>query len=115
MIRAIGQSGNQGNGERRAVVDEERLVAEKSVSLREHQTLSVRISQHAAEEFWRVQVSNPATARGTMSTTVAPGDNFLMHLIEDAVSGQQTAWHHLAQWGHTNLTRPATGFRTVPV
>jgi hypothetical protein len=94
--------------------DGEQLVAERRVSLRERQTLSVRISQHTAEDFWRVQVSNPATARGSMSTTVGAGDNFLMMLIEEAVNGQPSAWRHLAQWGHTNLTRPAPGFRTNP-
>lgn len=98
------------------MLDGERLIAEQHVFIHEHQTLSVRISQHDVEEFWRVQVTNPATARGSLSTTVGTGDtNFLMKLIEEAVSGKQTAWHHLAQWGQTNLTRPATGFRAAPV
>jgi hypothetical protein len=96
------------------MVDGEQLVAEQHVSLRERQTLSVRISQHAAEDFWRVQVSNPATARGSLSTTVGAGDSFLMNLIEEALGGYQPAWHHLAQWGHANLTRPAAGFRAAP-
>jgi hypothetical protein len=100
----------------RAMLDGERLVAERHVPIHERQTLSVRISQHDAEEFWRVQVTNPTTARVSKSTTVGCGDNsFLMGLIEDAVNGQQSAWGHLAQWGQTNLTRPATGFRAAPV
>jgi hypothetical protein len=95
----------------RGMMDGEQVVAEQDVSIHQQQTLSVRISQHTAEEFWRVHVSNPATARGSMSTTVPTGDSFLMKLIEEAVTGKQSAWQHLAEWGHSNLTRPATGFR----
>ena len=36
-----------------------------------------------------------------------------MKLIQEAVGGDQSAWNHLAAWGHTNLTRPATGFRAA--
>ena len=50
--------------------DGEQLVAEQHVSLRDRQTLRVCISQHTSEDFWRVHVSNPATARMGMSTTV---------------------------------------------
>ena len=95
--------------------DGEQLVAERHVSLHDRQTLRVCISQHTSEEFWRVQVSNPATARKGMSTTVGSGDSFLLKLIEEAVGGNQAAWHHLAQWGHTNLTRPSTGFRAAAI
>ena len=97
------------------MLDGEQLVAERDVDLRDRQQLSVRISQHAEEDFWRVQVSNPETARSSINTTVWAGDSFLMQLIQEAVSGNQAAWHHLAQWGHTNLTRPATGFRVAQV
>ena len=97
------------------MLDGEQLVAEQHVSLDTRQTLNVRISQHTAEDFWRVQVSdsNPDRARRTISTTVGGGDNFMMNLIEEAVSGRQAAWGHLAQWGHTCLTRPALGFRSA--
>jgi hypothetical protein len=97
------------------MLDGEQLVAERDVALHERQQLSVRIWQHSEEDFWRVQVCNPATARGTLSTTVGAGDSFLMKLIEEAVDGNPSAWHHLAQWGHTNLTRPAPGFRAAAV
>jgi hypothetical protein len=95
--------------------DGEQVVAEQHVLLHERQTLRVCISQHTSEEFWRVHVSNPDNGRGDLSTTVGSGDSFLMKLIEEAVGGNQSAWHHLAQWGHTNLTRPATGFRAAAV
>jgi hypothetical protein len=97
------------------MLDGEQLVAEQHVSLRDRPLLRVSISQHTTEDFWRVQVSDPGTARRQMSTTVAPGESFLMKLIQEAVGGDQSAWHHLAQWGHTNLTRPATGFRAPAV
>ena len=89
--------------------DEEQLVAEQVVNLPDQRALTVRISQHSSEEFWRVDVTNPSTARRHMSTTVAPGDSFMMNLIEDAVDGKQAAWRHLAQWGHANLIRPVSG------
>jgi hypothetical protein len=97
------------------MLDGEQLVAEQHVPLRDRQTLRVAISQHTTEEFWRVQVSDPETAHHGMSTTVAPGESFLMNLIEEAVGGDQSAWHHLAEWGHTNLTRPNTGFRATAI
>ena len=95
--------------------NEEQLVAEQHVSVRDQQTLRVCISQHATEDFWRVQVSDPATAHKGISTTVAPGESFLMNLIREAVDGDQSAWNHLAAWGHSNLTRPATGFRAAAI
>lgn len=87
--------------------DEEQVVAEQVVSIAQAHALTVRISQHLAEEFWRVDVSNPSTPSRSISTTVAPGDSFMMHLINGAVSGEQIAWNHLAHWGRDNLTRPA--------
>jgi hypothetical protein len=100
---------------RGSMLDEEQVVAEQNVSLHDRQTLSVRISRHAAEEFWRVQVSNPGLVRGSLSTTVGDRSSFLTTLIEEAIGGHEAAWHQLAQWGQANLTRPATGFRTRPV
>jgi hypothetical protein len=97
------------------MLDEEQLLAEQHVSIRDRPTLRVCISQHTTEEFWRVHVSDPATAHEGMSTTVAPGESFLMKLIEEALGGDQSAWNHLAAWGHTNLTRPATGFRALAI
>jgi hypothetical protein len=97
------------------MLDGEELVGEQHVSLRERQTVRVRISQNVDEQFWRVQVSDPGTARGRMSTTVGTGDSFLMKLIQEALSGDQSAWYHLAQWGHTNLTRPSTGFGAAAI
>jgi hypothetical protein len=89
-------------------MDEEQLIAEQDVALHDRQILSVRISQHPVEDFWRVRVGG---SRGSMTTTVTDTESFLVRLIEEAVEGKQAAWHQLAQWGHANLTRPATGFR----
>jgi hypothetical protein len=90
-----------------AVSEEELVVAEQVVSIAQSHSLTVRISQHAAEEFWRVDVSCPSGPPRSISTTVAPGDSFMMHLINGAVSGEQVAWRHLAHWGQDNLARPA--------
>lgn len=80
--------------------DGEQLVAEQVVSIEQAGALTVRISQHPAEEFWRVDVSrDPAGQEGRKTTTVAPGDSFMMNLIEGAVSGEPAAWRHLAHWG----------------
>jgi hypothetical protein len=38
---------------------------------------------------------------------VAPGDNFMMNLIEGAVSGEPVAWRHLAHWGRDSIGRSA--------
>lgn len=84
--------------------DEEKLVAEQVIG-----TMTVRISQHTEEEFWRVDVSGRAA--GSTSTTVASGDNFMMTLIEGAVSGEPVAWRHLAQWGQDALGRATLGRR----
>jgi hypothetical protein len=96
-------------------VAEETLIAEQTVSVHERSSLTVRILQHEAEDFWRVDVTDPATARGHMSTTVASPDSFLMFLIQEAVSGQPLAWRHLAQWGQDNLTRPGRVRATAPL
>jgi len=93
-------------------VDEEMLIAEQTVSIHERGPLTVRILQHKGEDFWRVDVTDPATSRGHISTTVASEESFLMFLIQEAVSGQALAWRHLAQWGQGNLTRPGPGFST---
>ena len=88
--------------------DGEQLVAEQVVAVGRSGALTVRISQHTAEEFWRVDVSSePASAPGHMTATVSPGDSFMMHLIRDAVAGEDLAWRHLAYWGRDNLTRSA--------
>jgi len=79
------------------VSDEEHLIAERVVVLDPAGARKVRISQHPAEDFWRVDVE------GASSTTVAAGDSFMMNLIESAVSGEQVAWRHLAHWA----SRPA--------
>ena len=81
------------------MADEEQVVAVQTVSLRENQEMRVTISQHEAEQFWRVEVVNPRTARAHMTTTLAGDDSFMTNLVQDAVSGQQLAWLHLAQWG----------------
>lgn len=86
------------------VSDDEELVAEQVVPLEQAGALTVRISQHAAEQFWRVDVSrDPADSEGHMTATVAPGDSFMMNLIEGAVSGEPVAWRHLAHWGQDVL------------
>jgi hypothetical protein len=89
-------------------LSDENLVAEQVVKMNEARALTIRISQHHQEEFWRVDVS--AGGGGYTSTTVAPGDSFMMNLIQGAVSGEDLAWRHLAQWGQHNLApggRPA--------
>jgi hypothetical protein len=79
------------------VSDGEELVAEQLVPLQPVGALKVSISQHRDEDFWRVAVE------GRTSTTVAPGDSFMMELIHGAVSGEPVAWQHLAHWA----SRPA--------
>lgn len=92
--------------------DGEQLVAEQLVPIAQERALTVRISQDRAEDFWRVVVSrDPAAADGHMTATVAPGDSFMMNLIQGAVSGEEVAWRHLAQWGQDNLGRAATAGR----
>jgi hypothetical protein len=89
--------------------EDEQLVAEQVVSVRDQQALTVRISQHSGGDFWRVDVTDPGTVRRHLSTTVAPGDSFMMNLISEAVGGEQLAWTHIAKWGQTRLNRPGTG------
>jgi hypothetical protein len=69
--------------------------------------LTVRISQHPAEDFWRVDFSREPARAGRTTTTVAPGDSFMMNLIEGAVSGEPVAWRHLAHWGQDAIGRSA--------
>lgn len=94
--------------EKGKVSDEEVLVAEQVVSGGCAGPLTVRISQHRAkelwaDEFWRVDVSrDPSVGSGHRTTTVATGDNFMMNLIEEAVSGEPLAWSHLAAWGRAS-------------
>ena len=78
----------------------EQLIAEQVVALEAQRAVTVRISQHLAEDFWRVDVKGGnGSGGGHVTATVAPGDSFLMNLIEGAMSGEQVAWRHLAQWG----------------
>ena len=87
--------------------EDEQLVAEQVVPMDREQALTVRISQHKVEDFYRVAVTSPVMPERYMTTTVSPGDSFMMNLIQGAVSGEQVAWRHLASWGRANL--PATG------
>jgi len=96
------------------MAQEEMLVAERVVPVADQHALTVRISQHPVEEFWRVDVTNPAPPQGQLTTTVSPGDSFLMNLIEGAVKGESVAWRHLASWGHANLARQASGPGIIP-
>ena len=89
-------------------------MAQQDVVIRGRHVMNVRISEHADEGFWRLDVANPAARRATMTTTVSEADSFLMHLISDAVGGQAAAWRGLAEWGQDNLSRPAPGFRLAP-
>ena len=84
--------------------DEETLVAEQVVALGQAGALTVRISQHRLEDFWRVDVSREEAAE-RRTTTVAPGDSFMMNLIEGAVGGEPVAWRHLAHWGQDAMGR----------
>ena len=80
--------------------DGEQLVAEKVVALEPAGALTVRISQHRAEDFWRVDVCRDRADLALARTaTVAAGDSFMMNLIEGAVRGEPLAWRHLAHWG----------------
>lgn len=97
------------------MLDGEIVVAEREVLLRDDYLLNVRVSEHPVEQFWRVKVT-PLSEQGTnASATVAAGESFLMHLIEQAVAGEETAWRHLAAWGHDNLCRSIPGVRVGPV
>ena len=83
--------------------EDERLVAEQTVAVRDQHALTVRISQHSEGDFWRVDVAHPNPGRPPFSTTVGPGDSFMMNLISEAVGGEQLAWNHLALWGRSQL------------
>jgi hypothetical protein len=87
------------------VSDEEQIVAEQVVQMGPTGPLTVRISQHTVEEFWRVDVSREPA--GHTTTTVGAGDSFMMNLIQGAVSGEPVAWHHLAHWGRDAIGRSA--------
>jgi hypothetical protein len=95
------------------MLDGEQLIAEKDVPLRDDRVVQVQISQHADEEFWRVAFKASDTTRGPANITVGAGESFMMSLIQEAIGGQQGAWNHLAQWGHSTLLRPATVLRTA--
>jgi hypothetical protein len=84
-------------------VDGEQLVAEQIVAMDRAGNMTVRISQHASEAFWRVDVSRDA--HGYTTTTVGDGDSFMMNLIQGAVSGEPVAWRHLAHWGQEAMGR----------
>jgi len=84
-------------------VDGEQLVAEQIVDMDRAGSLTVRISQHASESFWRVDVSRDP--HGHTTTTVGDGDSFMMNLIQGAVSGEPLAWRHLAHWGQDTIGR----------
>ncbi len=85
------------------MAEDEQLVAEQTVAMEREQALTVRISQDTVEDFYRVAVTSPASPDRYLTATVSPGDNFMMNLIEAAVSGEQVAWRHLARWGRDNL------------
>jgi hypothetical protein len=95
------------------MTDGEQLIAEKDVPVRDQQVLHVQISQHEAEDFWRVAFRDANLARRSANITVAAGESFAMSLIQEAIGGQQSAWDHLAQWGHSALLRPAITYRTA--
>ncbi|MDA8045844.1 MAG: hypothetical protein M0Z30_11505 [Actinomycetota bacterium] len=83
--------------------NDEQVVAEQVVQMGQSGPMTVRISQHQVEEFWRVDVSRDSV--GHTSVTVGAGDGFLMNLIQGAVSGESIAWRHLAHWGRDAIGR----------
>lgn len=97
------------------MLDGERVVAERYVLLRDDYLLNVRISENSDEQFWRVNVTVPSDAGTAASATVGAGESFLMHLIHGAVAGEETAWRHLAAWGHENLCGSVPGVRVARV
>lgn len=93
-------------------MSDEQLIAEQVVGLEAQRAVTVRISQHPVEDFWRVDVrGGNGHGDGHVTATVAPGDSFLMNLIEGAMSGEPVAWRHLAQWGMHSLS----GISKLPV
>lgn len=88
------------------MLEEEQFLAQCDVSVHDRRTLTVMISEHRGEGFWRVAVTDLHASRGRTSATVTSGDGFLMPLIERALAGERAAWQHLAQWGLGMLVRP---------
>ena len=86
------------------MAEDEQLVAEQTVSVDRERAVNVRISQDPVEDFYRVAVTSLASPERHLTTTVSPGDSFMMNLITGAVSGEQVAWRHLASWGRDNLS-----------
>ncbi len=94
------------------MVDDETVIAERRIDLGAD-PLQVRISNHASEGFWRVQVHDPASAREVSTTTVDREDSFLWPLIRDAVAGDAPSWQHLAHWGHTAISGRGASLRSA--
>jgi hypothetical protein len=82
----------------------EKLVASRGVTVNS-QLFDVAISQHADEQFWRVDVRHPVGPSAT-GTALDGDDNFLCYLIKSAVAGETSAWESLARWGHRRLHQP---------
>ncbi|MGA3219057.1 MAG: hypothetical protein ABSE77_08275 [Acidimicrobiales bacterium] len=82
----------------------EKLVASRGVTV-DRQHLDVSISQHADEQFWRVEVRHPVGPTSTR-TALDGDDNFLCHLIRSAVAGEGSAWESLARLGHRHFSPP---------
>ena len=82
----------------------EKLVASRGARV-DRQLLDVRISRHADEHFWRVDVSHPV-GRAATGTALDGDENFLSRLASSAVAGEGSAWEDLARWGHRRLSRP---------
>jgi hypothetical protein len=88
------------------VLNEELVVAEQVVPTDHAGSMKIRISQHAVEDFWRVDVCREPDGHGSCTTTtVGTGDSFMMNLIQGAVGGEELAWRHLAHWGQDALAR----------
>jgi hypothetical protein len=82
----------------------EKLVASRGVTVNSQQ-LDVLISQHADEQFWRVDVRYPVGSSAT-GTALDGDDNFLCYLIKSAVAGETSAWESLARWGQRCMNPP---------
>lgn len=83
----------------------EKLVASRGVTVNS-QLFDVSISQHADEQFWRVDVRHPVGCSRATGTALDSDDNFLYYLIKSAVAGETSAWESLARWGHRRLHQP---------
>jgi hypothetical protein len=83
----------------------EKLVASRGVTVNS-QLFDVSISQHADEQFWRVDVRHPVGCSRATGTALDSDDNFLYYLIKSAVAGETSAWESLARWGHQRLHQP---------